>query len=241
MIKLLTSGGLGDAVMSFAKAEKLNIDRNNFIVYHARIREDNLDNTIVDFYSSQGITSKIVRVHNDNKRKHQGEVLDDWLLENLKRYNYYLGTHWSANNGSYSRLDSWEIDPFPKVKYSKTNDCKILLNPSSGGTEDVKKSFDQKQIEKFLDKYPETVIIGKGNDIQYEKFSNSLYNKTSMKDLVNLIASSEVVVSPEGFVPYFAGMCGKTVYVKDENIKAIENRKHPEWDFNIINTIEDIP
>ena len=61
-----------------------------------------------------------------------------------------------------------------------------------------------------------------------------------MKDLVDLIASSEVVISPEGFVPYFAGMCGKKVFCKNENINAINRRRHPSWKFSIFNHIKEI-
>jgi len=238
VIQLLTSGGLGDAAMSFAKAEALGIERKNYTICHAQLREDNLDAAIVQFYRTQGIGCEFKRIPMPNFSTNLPKYLDDWLLENVKHYDHYLGTHWSVNNGS--DMSSWEINPFPKVKYSKISDCRVLINPSSGGTQAANKSFIQHEIVDFIDKYPETVIIGKGKDKQYEGFSNSLYNKSDMRGLVDVIASSEVVISPEGFVAYFAAMCGKKVFCKNDNISAIQNRKHPSWDMTLINSIKDI-
>ena len=90
--------------MSLAKAKALNV--SNIHIYHARIREDNLDNYIVDFYKSQGIDSTIIRI-NKNDDRHPGASLDEWVLNNVKNYNHYLGTHWSSDNGS--DIPSWEI------------------------------------------------------------------------------------------------------------------------------------
>ena len=76
--------------------------------------------------------------------------------------------------------------------------------------------------------FPNIIIIGKGTETRYESLQNSVYNKTNIQELVNLISYCDKVITPEGFVAYLSAMCGKTVYVKDENIKAIENRKHPK-------------
>ena len=244
-VKLLTSGGLGDAAMSFAKAKALKI--SDMHIYHVRIRQDNLDKSILDFYKSQGIDSTIIRIEKSDDR-HSGVILDEWILNNVKDYNHYLGTHWSSDNGS--DIPSWEIEPFPEIKYDDKlwgkklhkEHVKILLNPSSGGTEDANKSFSYEEVMDIYKKYfPNIIIIGKGTETRYESLQNSVYNKTNIQELVNLISYCDKVITPEGFVAYLSAMCGKTVYVKDENIKAIENRKHPKWDMNLIKGVDEVP
>ena len=259
-VKLLTSGGLGDAAMSFAKAKALNLSDSDIHIYHARIREDNLDKPILDFYKSQGIESTVIRLKKNDDR-HTGDILDEWVLNNVKDYNHYLGTHWSSDNGS--DISSWEIEPFPEVKYDDNSvvvcgienidptrnvatiakdNIKLLLNPSSGGTEDANKSFPYDAVIQFYNiHFPNIIIIGKGTETRYESLPNSVYNRTNMQELVNLISHSDAVITPEGFIAYLSAMCGKTVYVKDENTKAIENRKHPKWDMNLIKGVDDVP
>ena len=79
MLNLLTSGGLGDAAMSFAKADALNIPKDQFIITHARVRKDSLDKPILDFYKSQGVRARIMRLIN-NTEMHDGEYLDGLIL-----------------------------------------------------------------------------------------------------------------------------------------------------------------
>ena len=240
MIQLLTSGGLGDAAMSFAKADALNIPKDQFIITHARVRKDSLDKPILDFYKSQGVRARIMRLIN-NTEMHDGEYLDGLMRNAVSEYDHYLGTHWSADNGS--DISSWEISPFPNIEYRKIsgwNGNFVLLNPSSGGTDKVKKSFNKDSVHKFFDIFPDTIIIGNGGEKEYEDFPNSLYNKTSIEELVNLIASSDVVITPEGFTAYFAGMCGRKVFVKSENISAIDNRKHPKWNMEIVQDLNEV-
>jgi len=238
-MKLLTSGGLGDAAMSFAKAEALGIDRKEYKIYHARIREDKLDNPIVDFYSSQGIDSEILRLPVNNDKRHLAHILDDWLIENKDSYDHYLGTHWSSNNGGDSRLDSWEINPCPKVYYTKIEDIDIIINPSSGGVSAAKKEISKDDFCDFMNAFPETAIIGKGEET-FDEYINNYYNKTNMFYLINLIASSNIVITPEGFTAYFAAMSGKKVFVMSQNIGAIHKRKHPDWDMHIVDNLKEI-
>ena len=241
VIQLLTSGGLGDAAMSFAKADALNIPKDQFVITHARIRQDSLDKPILDFYRSQGVRASIMRLINNCTKTHDGDYLDRSMRNSVSEYDYYLGTHWSADNGS--DMSSWEISPFPIIKYNEVvgwKDNLVLLNPSSGGVDKVKKSFSRDMVHKFFDKFPNTVIIGNGSEKEYGDFPNSLYNKTSIAELVNLIASSDVVITPEGFTAYFAGMCGRKVFVKGENISAINNRKHPNWNMEIVQDLNEV-
>lgn len=236
-MNLYTAGGFGDAAMSFAKAEALNIPRSEYKIFHARIRNDNLDSVILDFYKSVDVDAEILRFPVEGKI-HPGQELLEWGLNNWKNYaDKYLGTHWSSDCGN--GLVSWEIEPFPLINYKKIENVKCLVSPESGGSRDPK-SFDINSVFQFVEKTPESFIIGNGKESLYETHDKSFYNKTSVSELVNLIASSDVVISPEGFIAYFAAMCGKTVYCKSDNMPAIKRNRHPSWNFNIVKSLGEI-
>ena len=227
MVKLLTSGGFGDAAMSLAKIHaKFSDSLNEISLIHIRTRKDNLNSTIHEFYNTQEIDNKVITVPSW-----------DWQKQNRNKFDFFLGCNWTAEN--HNDETSWEIEPFPKIKYSKIKSISTLLNPSSGGTEEVRKSFSKTEVDEFTEIDPSTIIIGRGDD-GYDEYANSLYNKTDIRELVNLIASSETVITPEGFTAYFAAMCGKRVFVKSQNINAIIKRKHPLWKLTIIDSMKEI-
>ena len=227
MIKLLTSGGFGDAAMSLAKIHARFSDKIDEIdLTHIRVRNDNLNPVIEKFYDSQEIKNKVITVHSW-----------DWQKENRDEFDYFLGSGWSSIN--HDDESSWEINPFPPIKYTEVSGSSVLLNPSSGGVAEGSKNFSKNKVDEFIFRYPDTVIIGKGEG-GYDNYPMSLYNKTDVNSLINLISSSEVVISPEGFTAYFAAMCGSKVYVKNENASAIYKRKHPKWDLNVINDLDEI-
>jgi hypothetical protein len=227
-INLLTSGGLGDAAMSFAKIHARFSDYlDKIFVTHIRVRDDNLYDTIHEFYNTQEIKNEVIKVPSW-----------DWQPQNRNKYDFFLGNNWTKEN--HNDESSWKIKSFPQIKYSKIEGIFTLLNPSSGGVKEGTKYFNKKKVEDFLEKHPETILIGRGNEKNYEDIPNSLYNKTSISELVNLIASADTVISPEGFVAYFAGMCGKRVFVKNDNTEAIYKRKHPDWNMNLVSGVEEI-
>jgi len=224
MMKLLTSGGLGDAAMSLAKIHaKFSHCIDDIEVTHVRVRDDNLYDPIREFYDTQSIKNKVIKIPSW-----------DWKIENRNNYEHFLGSNWGVDN--HGDESSWEIEPFPVIKYSEFKPDSIIINPTSGGKEEISKRFAKSDVESFILDWPEAIIIGKGSD-GYDDYPNSLYNKTDMKTLVNLIASSGIVISPEGFVPYFAAMCGCKVYIKNENVEAINKRKHPKWDMTIVDDL----
>jgi hypothetical protein len=227
VIKLLTSGGFGDAAMSLAKIHARFSDRIDDIeLTHIRTRDDNLYKTIHDFYNTQSIKNKVIKIPSW-----------DWQKENRKDFDYFLGCNWSEHN--HNDESSWEINPFPHIQHSKISNCPILLNPTSGGTEEISKKFTENSIKRFMTDHPDVVLIGRGKD-NYETYSNSMYNKTDINKLIDLITSSKIVITPEGFIAYFAAMCGNKVFVKNENLPAILKRKHPKWDMSIINDLSEI-
>jgi hypothetical protein len=243
MVKVITAGGLGDAAMALAKIHgkpELVSELSDLEITHVRMRDDSLYGAISDFYSSQGIQNKVIRLDVDVNLSHGHRIskMVEWKVENKNNFIYSIGTGWSDNQ--YADEDCWEINPFPDIKYTKRNDVSVVINPSSGGTDAVKKEFSNSEIKKFVEKYPESIIIGRGNNVELESVGNSLYNKTSMQELIDIIASSQIVISPEGFVAYLGAMCGKKVLVKNQNLPAIEKRKHPDWDFSLINSMDNV-
>ena len=144
----------------------------------------------MDFYKSQGIDSTIIRI-NKNDDRHPGAILDEWVLNNVKNYNHYLGTHWSSDNGS--DIPSWEIEPFPEIKSNgkiwnkpiNEENITLLINPSSGGTDDAKKSFSFEEVMTIYKRYfPMVHIIGQGTETRYDYLGpNSLYNKQQYQNL----------------------------------------------------------
>jgi len=242
MLKLLTAGGFGDAAMSFAKIHakpELVNNIGDIEVTHVRMRDDFLYKAISEFYSSQGIKNNVIKLYIDENLSHGERIskMVEWKVNNRDWFLYSLGTNWSDIKDRDE--DCWKINPFPKINYEKCDGVGIIINPSSGGTDRCRKEFSNAEIKNFIEKYPESIIIGKGKNKELESFNNSLYNRTTTKEMVNIIASSEVVISPEGFVSYFGAMCGKKVLCKKQNLTAIEQKTHPDWDFSLIDSMED--
>lgn len=229
MIKALTNGGFGDSALSFAKLHAVfsKDELSNVHITHIRTRDDSLNKVIHKFYNSQNISNEVISVDSW-----------DWQKEHRDEFDMFLGTGWSEKNPGDE--DSWVIEPFPEISYNVV-DVNIVLNPRSGGVDYGKKEFSEQEIEEFMSRYPDTYIVGSGDDEQkYSKYKNSLYNKTSIQELVDILASAFTVISPEGFAPYFGAMCGARVLCKNQNIQAIKERVHPNWDFHLIDNLKNI-
>lgn len=230
MIKALTNGGFGDSALSFAKLHAVftEAELSNVHVTHIRTRDDSLNKVIHKFYDSQNISNEVISVDSW-----------DWQKEHRDEFDMFLGTGWSEKNPGDE--DSWTIEPFPKISYNVVEDANVVLNPRSGGVDYGKKEFSEQEIEEFMSRYPDTYIVGSGDDEQkYSKYKNSLYNKTSIQELVDILASAFTIISPEGFAPYFGAMCGARVLCKNQNIQAIKERVHPGWDFHLIDDLKNI-
>ena len=244
MIKLYTNGGLGDAVMSLAKihAKYSSKEIKDIKLTHIRGRQDKLNEVIREFYDSQGIQNQIVsipKVYFNNEAD----------KSDIKDLGTFLGMGWSEKN-SDGDPDSWEINPFPKINTKSvtfseeppTHKPYILLHPSSGSHKNMK-WFDEDELGNFLKKYPDTIITGSSefsSFISLVGFRNNYYNKTSITELINIISSVDIIIATEGFVPYIGAMLKKKVYCLSENMPAIIERKHPAWDFHLINGLEDV-
>ena len=89
MIKLLTGGGFGDAAMSLGKLYSKDAPFTHpfdFSLTHVEVGNSLLP-AIREFYQSQNINANVFEIKDWNEK------------ENIRSdYNFYLGTHWSANN-----------------------------------------------------------------------------------------------------------------------------------------------
>lgn len=222
--QLVTSGGLGDAAMSLAKAHA-RYHPENIKITHISTHygtENRLQAAISSFYASQGIESEVILIRDWS-----------WLPENRHRFEAFLGTAWTAENPGDET--SWEIKPFPDVRFTKVEGHPLLLSPISGGKSN--KSMSPVEVGEFCEATGATLV---GNDPRVYTAKNSFFNQTTVSELVNLIASADTVIGTEGFVVYFAGMCGKRVFCLNQNIDAIRKRKHPEWDFTVVHSLNEV-
>lgn len=230
MVNFLTGGGLGDAAMSVAKLWSESNPVNNLddiLLTHVETHAV-LIPSIRNFYKSQQIHALVKEIPNW-----------DWLTENRKKYDYWLGTHWSEQDG-YEK--SWEINPFPPIHYSEfIPNIDILLSPFAGRLGN--RNFTVDDINKFQ-KNHDVTLAGWCNQDFAEQITNkskrSFINRTTISELVDLIGSSNTVIAPEGFVVYLAGMLGKEVFILDKNIEAITYRVHPKWNVKIIKNLQEV-
>lgn len=228
-VRLLTSGGLGDAIMAIGKIYSKNapFPPNNISIHHVRIR-DELSKEIRELYKLQNIKADVFCIPNWA-----------WQKENRHLYDYFLGSGWSKDN--FGGENSWEINPFPPLKYKHKKGIKTIVNPISGRNRNRKFSIDD--LRRFVEG-KDITIIGKTNDKDYIRAIESLpvknlINKTNLEEVINIICSASTVISPEGFIPYLAAMANKEVFIS-QNVKAIRKRKHPKWKMRIVEKLRDI-
>lgn len=231
--KLLTGGGLGDAAMSFAKLQSKDMPedfKDNYFLTHAETHPHLLD-AINTFYSLQEVPHIVEKIDNWG-----------WLQENRKYYDAWVGTAWHKHN---DEEDSWEIEPFPFIKYDYIPNVDILICPSSGREmtrsiyfNDIK-GWAKKHVNgrslSFAGKLDPGVSKLIDRDIECQNF----INKTSLKEYIDLICSCKVLIAPGGFSCYLAGMAKKKVFARSEGLPSL-NRFHPEWDYQYIDNIYEV-
>ena len=230
MIKLLTGGGLGDAAMSYAKlyspyAPFANKPIEDLHVTHVEV-PGNLIPTIEKFYKSQNINTDVFKIDSWQ-----------WLSDNISKYDYYLGTHWSREN--VGDPDSWEIEPFPPIVFDKIRTFKTVLCPSSGRSSNRK--FSKDDILKF--DFDDLVYIGTGDKENLEFFDGlsgiSFLNKTDLWQAIDIICGCDIFIGQSGFLSFLAAMAKKKVYMVSEGQSSIY-RVHPKWDVTYINNLSEV-
>tara|TARA_R110000765_G_scaffold16182_3_gene45818 strand:- start:3853 stop:4548 length:696 start_codon:yes stop_codon:yes gene_type:complete len=230
MIKLLTGGGFGDAAMSIGKLYSKDAPFNHpleFNLTHVEVGNTLLP-AISDFYKTQGIKANVFEI-------------DNWDVKETIRskYDYYLGTHWSENNiGDES---SWEINPFPPLIYDKV-ETGTVVNVSSG-RRDKFRGFTKEEIIQLDNQYNNLIFIGKSNDEFFNRYNfnnNNLVNKTTVKQLVDVVCSCDVYIGFAGFALFLAGLANKDIYGFRDAGDGWEYRVHPSWRVNQVKGIQDI-
>jgi hypothetical protein len=212
MLKLITGGGLGDAAMALAKMQA-KFDPKDIHLTHCAVKRKLLA-PISCFYKTQKI-------------KHLTKGIKSWDNHSklIKNYDCWLETGWS---------DGWEINPFPALFYDK-KDIDVLVTPAAG--RNATRSFSKKELIDFHS--DRITYVGKVEGYG-DLPGKSLINQTTLKELVDLICSANVIIAPEGFVAYLGALAGKEVYVKDQNMPAIKKRKHPDWKMKIISSLQEV-
>jgi len=230
-LRLLASGGLGDAVMSYAKIESSNAPFYRKFSYldielvHQVCRgtDEILKDQIYQFYQSQGLDCKIV-------------IVDSWYqVLDHGSFDYVLEGGWSGK-GYNNEHNCWEIEPFPLIEYTLQDDAKkIALIISSGRNQN--RGFSFEDCKQFAENH-DVLLLGISQDKRFEDLGrNSLVNHTDFLRFINLIASSSIIVGHSGFCCYFAGMLNKEVYCVSEGIPT-QGNIHPKWNVKYIDNLE---
>lgn len=232
MIKLLTGGGFGDAAMSIGKLYSKDAPFSHpisFELTHIETKGSNLLPAIKDFYDCQNIENKVFEIENWDVQK---KIRDN--------YHYELGTHWFKDNvGSES---TWEINPFPPLVYDKVN-VKTIINIGGGriGAPGAR-GFSLEEIIQFDNQCTNLTFVGKTSNPFYEeyKFNNTnLVNKTSVKELVDLVCSCDTYVGYAGFALFLAGLANKNIYGFKTGGDGWDYRVHPKWKVKQVSNVNE--
>jgi len=227
--KILTGGGLGDALMVYSKLYNFE----DFELTHVEV-PDKLLPAIDEFYKSQGIKAEVLKIPNWN-----------WKRENLKNYDLFLDT--SAYG--IEMENPIEIDPFPNLNWELSGGGHdIVLSPSSG--RDNERSFSFNEIKKFCNKYSDNYnicLVGTETIESQKRYNNidgvdNYINNTSIRALINIVSNGRVlyIISPSGFISFLGCMAGKIVFTKDGR-KNIEDRYyHKEWNNKFIRSLNQV-
>lgn len=220
MIKSIGGGGLGDAAMLFAKLQNSPVK----IEHHTHVETySELIPVIKEFYDSQKVNCDVKKIKS-------------WKDVDYSGYDYLLETTALGK--------PWDIKAFPDfiTDYNIDNACDIIVSPMAGRKSD--RCFGVLELQNFIDMYHEYKIGIVGKDCEFD--INNCYNfinKTSLKELIDIIYSCKIFVGHPGFNTYIAAMMEKEVYSTKE-LKFVEGystqRYHPDWNVKFINQLSDI-
>jgi len=213
MIKAVSSGGLGDAVIILSQLRYLY--GNDFTLTHTMLKKTLLK-SVNEFYKSQNVTADVKLV--DNK---------DWIYDNMCDFDFHAKI--------ISRPDWTKIIPFPEYKINDIEgDFDILISPTAG--RDNNRGFNLLDINKFCNKNSLNKIglIGKTSNIYNSTNAINLINETSISETLGLIKKSKIVIAPAGFISIVAASMGKIVYTKKHHDDMLIRRTyyHPKWEKN---------
>ena len=219
---VVSSGGLGDAVLIFARLQQLY--GNDYTLTHVMIKQKLLG-VVQEFYNSQGISADVKKI-------------DDWgwLKNNKMNYDYHAKI-----------IDSpdWDqISPSPKYILNNSNEnFDIVISPTAGRDND--RCFKLNELRTFCEKNNRIriVLVGQTNNIYDGLNVVNLINKTTIQETLDIIAGCSIVIAPAGFISIIGASMNKMVYTKKHHNNDLIKRTyyHPKWiKNNFINTLNEV-
>jgi len=211
MKTLISGGGLGDAAMIFAAIQSKACPINLFEPYYLTHVElpRKLLSLISGFYRYQNIRAEVFHINSW-----------DWLSKNRSDYDCFVSTHWDGKNDFE---DGWRINSFPDIVSNHIEGIDTIVSPSAGRNGNRK--FREEDISKVILRDSVKVI--------------SPDNTPTIRDLIDVICSANIVIGHAGFVTFFAGMAGKKVFMVPEK-PASDMRVDPLWDVTEIGNLMDV-
>jgi len=232
MIKLLTGGGFGDAAMSIGKFYSqdapFDVNTRDMHLMHVEVPGELLE-AIREFYKTQGIDASVTQIPSW-----------DWKDRNRYKFDYYLGAHWSKHN--IGDETTWEINPFPPLKYNVIDNIDTIVN-ISGGRKDKFRGFSTNEIMELDKRLINITFTGKSDDPFYNEYefeNTNLVNKTSVQEFVDLICSCDTYVGYAGFALFLAGLANKNIYGFKTNGDGWDYRVHPKWKVKKASNISEV-
>lgn len=227
MKTVLGGGGLGDAAMLYSKLLNLNIPIEDIELTHVEVPKI-LIPKIKEFYDTQNLTSTVLQI--DNYR--------DWMNVNKDNYDIFVDTSAYGEN-MYPHI---EIIPFPELNINNSYDFDIVVSPSAGKYSE--RNFGIQEIMNLIKKNNDKKIVLIGtvnNSVMFDGLGiTNLLNKTSIQEALNIIAGSEYVIAPSGFISFIGCMMKKNVFSKDGRKEIEENYYHNDWNNKFIKTLKEI-
>ncbi len=238
MIKVLASGGLGDALMSYCKMKspRCPFDIDDVEITHVEV-PTTLLSAINQFYVSQDLVVDVKNIPNW-----------DYYHDVLKhKFDYVLGSTWDGNRDKDDTgFTTWEIEPFPKFKTPDIEQRKHKILVAVGAGRRANRKFRVADVYGFDSKHANhdydiayTGIVCDSSYYNGLRKSNFVNKLSSVVDLIGMILKADIVISHAGFVTYLAGAARKKVFCVSEGTSS-DIRTHPEWDVTYIQTLEDI-
>jgi hypothetical protein len=235
MIKLVTGGGLGDMLFSFAKLyakeAPFNVLTDEIHVTHITNArgQGTFQQSISDFYTSQNISHRVQLCAGNNA----------WLKANRHEFDYYLGSHWSGNNPKHE--NSWSINPLPPIKYDTIPNIDIVCSPFGGWNQARKTNLNE------IRNFDSNRITYIGKQVDNTSYFDNLQGKNminllpTIQDFINIIGSCSAVIAQDGFPAFLAGLFGKKVYMFSHSDELSASRVCPSWEnFTLIKSLRDI-
>lgn len=221
---LIGGGGLGDQLLAYS--ELYNEYGDEIKEVDCVYRRIYYPVPIKEFWESQGVKCSV--------------IYEKWLA--VKCNINYL-----QDEGFYGKYKQfwgkWRGTPcpFPPIKFNYVPNVDIVLNIASGRPKALRQ-FDYDDIIKFIERYKDRRIylVGQSN-LEIPTYPNVInaINNTTLKEYMNLICSSNIVITQGGFCSFLSGMTKKKIFMVPE-IGISESQINELWNITKINSLDDV-